>query len=76
YVGIIAGVGALDLFICSHFLTGLGWITVILHAIICLVTVPAVLIGIFCRTEEGKYVWRLILRYIKKIGKKKRKKKK
>ncbi len=75
YVAIVAGVGALDLFICGHFLTGLGWLTVILHALICLVTVPAALIGIFYRTEEGRYVWRLILRYLKKIRKKRKHKK-
>ncbi len=76
YVGIVAAVCALDLFICAHLLNGLGWISLILHAAICLVSVPAVLIGIFHKTEEGQYVWKLIRGYMRKIGRKRKKRKK
>lgn len=75
YVCIVGGVGALDLFVCTHFLTGLGWISVILHGLICLVSVPCALILLFRGTDEGRYVWRMLLGYARKIRKRGKKKK-
>ena len=71
---IIGCVGALDFFICTHFLTGYGWFSVIVHAIICAITVPAALILINYKTEEGQYTMKLGLSYVKKVTKKLNKK--
>ena len=63
-------VGALDMFICSHFLVGHGWLSIIAHAAICAVTVPGTLVLITFNTDEGRYVRRLAGREIKTIRKK------
>ena len=56
--------------ICTHFLTGLGWFSVGVHAVICGLTVPCVMVGISIRTQEGQYVYKLGMGYIRKITKK------
>ena len=63
-------VGALDMFICSRFLVGHGWLSIIAHAAICAVTVPGTLVLITFNTDEGRYVRRLAGREIKTIRKK------
>ncbi len=63
-------VGAADMFICSNFFTGHGWLSVIIHAIICGITVPGVLLLITFKTNEGKYVRNLALKEIKIVKKK------
>lgn len=70
YLAVVALVGVVDWMICTHFLVGMGWISVIAHAIICGVTVPGALIGISIRTPEGQYVYKLGMGYVRKITKK------
>ena len=70
YSIVIAVIGVLDWLICSRVLTGLGWISIIFHAIICAVTVPAILVALAIRTEEGQYVWKLFLNQVKLFKKK------
>ena len=67
---IVIAVGAADYLICRSFLTGLGWGSVIIHAVICGVTVPTALILANMRQPEGKYVMKLINNYKKKLLKK------
>ena len=63
-------VALIDMFICSHFITDLGWVTVIVHAIICAITIPLVLIISAIRKQEGQYVLQMIKKYKNKIVKK------
>ena len=52
YMALLVLVGMLDYFICSHFVVGLGWISVIVHIIICGLSVPLVFLLVFHRTRE------------------------
>ena len=75
YVITISLIGVVDSVICSNIFCGYGWTSVFIHAVICAITVPAGLIAISIKTLEGKYVYNLIMRYVKKVkGKVKRKK--
>ena len=69
YVLISSVVTALDCFVCSHFFTGHGWISVLIHIAICGVSVPLVMTAFFFRKPEGQYVMKYIRRIIRK-GKK------
>ena len=70
YFATACAVGAADYAICSHLLSGHGWISVIIHAIICGVTVPAVMLLACFRSAEEKYVLELGGRYVKRFKKK------
>lgn len=65
-IGMIA---AVDWFICRNLFTGHGWLSIILHSIICGISVPAVLIGLSFHKEEGQYVWKLFSQQVNKIAK-------
>ena len=67
---ITALIGLADYFICSNLFTGWGWFSVIIHACICAVTVPGILILVSIRTEEGQYLLKVMGRYTKKMKKK------
>lgn len=64
YLTLLAAVCAADFFICSHFLTGYGWFSVIVHVIICGLSVPAVFSLFYRRTEEYKYLKNTCLRLL------------
>lgn len=64
---IVLLVGVLDLFICSIFTLGTGWLNVIFHAVICGVTVPCCLLLVNIKTEEGQYLIDFFKGFIKKI---------
>ena len=53
-------IGAFDYFICSHVFVGYGWVSIILHAIICALSVPVALIVVSYRTAEGVFVRKLV----------------
>lgn len=67
YVAIVAVTAVFDRIVCTHLLTGLGWASVILHAGICGVTVPAAIILCASGTDEGKYVCSFTVKVLKKI---------
>lgn len=60
-------IGMLDFFLCSHIFTGLGWMSIVIHAVICAVTTPASIILVSLKTQEVNYIWRLALKTIKPI---------
>lgn len=62
-------IAALDYFICSRFMTGYRWISVIIHALICAITVPGILIALNIRTDEGQYVFSIVKRYGNRLKK-------
>lgn len=67
---IACAVGAVDMFICKHFFVGYGWFSVIVHACIVGVTVPAALIAVSVKNDEGRYIIGMLKRSMKKVGKK------
>ena len=60
-------VGGIDYLICTHFMTGYSWFSVIIHAAVVVFTVPVVLLGITFNNSEGRYVRKLGMGYVKKI---------
>lgn len=59
-------VGAFDIIICSNFWGGHGWLSVIVHGCICGITVPAALLAVNARRQEGKYIFRLITKVFRR----------
>ena len=57
-------------FVCTHVLTQFGWFSVGIHVVFVALAVPAVLVLLNIRTEEGQYVYRLGMDHVKKIKKK------
>lgn len=55
-------VASIDFFICTHFMVGYKWLSVIVHTIICGTTTPLVLILVSLRNQETKYVIDLVQR--------------
>ena len=62
-------IGIIDVYICSNYFTDHGWLSVIIHAVICGVSVPAIYIGLHFKTKEGKYIIGILNRYASKIKK-------
>lgn len=62
--------GLVDYYICTNFLNGFGWLTVIIHVIICGVTTPVALMLVSMKTQEAKYVWNLVLKELEIVKKK------
>ncbi len=55
--------GLIDYLICTHVCVGYKWISVICHALICAITVPGIMILTNYKSNEGKYVFNLFIRY-------------
>lgn len=70
YFFTVAAVAAVDILVCTHFLTNHGWITVICHAAVCGLTVPVFLILVSIKTDEGRFVVNMAKKYSGKIVKK------
>lgn len=66
----------LDYLICTNFLTGLGWISVIVHAVICGITAPLAIVLVSFKTPEAKYVVKLAKNELSSMTRKFKKKKK
>lgn len=67
YTVIIAVVGTIDYLVCKNILVGYGWFSVVIHALLCGISVPIVLLLTQNAKEEGQYVMALIKRYTKKF---------
>lgn len=67
YFAIVCVVTLADNLICSRFLTGMGWISVILHAVICAITVPGALLIFKRGSQEGSYVNAALIKYVRKV---------
>ena len=63
-------IGAIDYLVCSNFMVGYRWISVIIHTLICGATVPAVMVALNYKSEAGQYVYKLGMSYVNKIRKK------
>lgn len=73
YLAIACVMGAVNYLVCTHFLTGYGWFSVIVHAVICGITVPAAYVLLNIHSKEGKYVYKLTVttwnNFMKKVKK-------
>lgn len=68
-LAVIALIGAADYVICTHIVTDMGWLSVIAHALICGITVPAALLAAYAGSYEGKYLLKAASRVVKRIVK-------
>lgn len=66
YFAVLFMVGIFDLFICSIVAVEMGWISVILHATICAVSVPLVFVVLYWKTDECKYLFAKIKQILRK----------
>ncbi len=57
---------AADKLLCSYLLAGDGWLFVLLHALICLITVPGILALTNIKSTEFKYLKEMIVNIIKR----------
>ena len=60
-------IGTLDVLICKTFFVSYGWLSVLVHGCICGITVPAGLIIINYKSQEGKYIIHILQRYTKAL---------
>lgn len=70
YTVVVLATGIFDYLLCQSFFTGHGWWSVIVHSMICAVTVPGTLILLMIKRPEGKYVINLIRMNVRGIKKK------
>jgi len=47
-----------------------GWISIVIHAIICSITTPVALVLVSLRTQEAEYIMRLVYKMLAPIQKK------
>lgn len=57
YIVELSVVGTADFFICKYFLVGMGWLSVISHAIICALSIPLYMLVVYRKTNEARYVF-------------------
>ena len=69
YFLIILVIGTIDYFICMNIAVNLGWVSVFVHAIICLITVPCVLLLFELKKEECRYIIKIFKRYRRSLKK-------
>ena len=70
YMLTLAAICAVDYMICLLVLPCRGWLSVILHAIICGISVPAGFMLIFSGTHEAQYCLAMVRRLVNKLRKK------
>lgn len=70
YILVCAAVAAADMWICSHVFTGHGWFSVVVHVVFTGLSVPAVFAVLFWKTEECRYLVRLVNNTVSKVRKK------
>lgn len=65
YMAILAAVGFGDFILCKLILPDMGWLSVIVHIIICGVSVPLVFCLVFWKTHECKRVVELVKTFLR-----------
>ena len=55
YFVLLLVVGAFDMWLCSFFFVGYGWVSVAVHTIICAISVPAAFLIVFNKKPAGRY---------------------
>ena len=67
YFIVLTVVLVLDYFVCQNFITGFGWLSVIVHAIICGISVPIALCIVFHKTREYRYLKSIVMKGFKQL---------
>ena len=67
YVAILVVICAADMWLCSVIFSGFGWLSVLIHMLIVLITVPGVYVLIFRNMPECQYLLRMTNRVIRKL---------
>ena len=67
YVLVLAAVWAFDVWLCSRFAVGLGWLSVVIHVLISGLMVPAVFAGVFRKSRECRYLMGIFRRVMKRM---------
>ena len=75
YLLVTAAVCLADRWICSHVCVGRGWLSVIVHIVIVSISVPAVFLLLFWKTESCRYLVGLAKGILGKLKNKFRRKK-
>lgn len=68
YFAILSAVSMIDKYICANVFTGHGWLSMIVHALFVGVSVPAVFIVIFWKSDECRYLAQVSGNLLKKIA--------
>ena len=69
YLLVLICVGLIDFWICSTILVGQGWLSVILHAFIVALTIPASFILVYWKSHECIYLRKVAWRIFGKVRK-------
>lgn len=67
YLSMLAAICAANIYLSKVIYPGHKWISVIIHTLIVVITVPSVYISVFWKTEECQYLRRLSIRVIRKM---------
>jgi len=59
-------IGILDYLFCSYVCVGMGWLSVILHGFVCMVSVPLYMLLVYKNSDEAKYIFSKIKNILKK----------
>lgn len=68
YIGILALVCAGEIYLCGFVSAGNRWITLAVHALIVIATVPTVFLVLFRNTHECRYLRKTSMRMLGKLG--------
>lgn len=69
YCAVLCAVTAADIWLCSRFFVGHGWLSVIVHILIVALTVPGALVLLWWRSAECRYLTDLAKRILKNVRK-------
>lgn len=72
YLIVTLAVGFGNYMFCKKILVGYGILSFLVHALVCGITVPCVMMAISANTTEGKYVKEILKRCLRKTSRKKR----
>jgi hypothetical protein len=67
YILELFAVGAVDMWLCGKVFVGHEWFSVFIHIIIVGISVPAVLIALYWRSDECEYLWSIAKRILRKV---------
>ena len=60
-------IGSIDYFVCINFLPGYGWLSIAVHALICLTSVPLYMLMVYRKTDEAQYFFTKGKQLLKKL---------
>lgn len=69
YFFVILGTGCIDYFLCTNIAVNLGWASVFVHAGICAITVPCVLLIFEYKKEECQHIIKVLNSYKERLFK-------